>query len=256
MTSAPAFATLAQPFLDPTDIKVWSVLVTIIGDIAPEAAIGGPILTALIESMGLQPQAMRVALHRLKRDGWVESEKIGRVGFYRMSKAATSTTFAVSPRVYAPRVEPMTSARLVVGNPLETEPKDQGFPIAPNVVLLPPEQDVRDLLAATVEVDALPDWVISKIRESACFTDCTKLAADLVIFRQNFDPDALGLIDRTALRILVLHRWRRLALRMDPLAEAMSGADQPPALCRARVAECLELLERPTLQDLAEATGL
>lgn len=255
MISKPAFTTLAEPFLDPSDIKVWSVLVTIIGDLAPDAAIGGPILTALIEAMGLQPQAMRVALHRLKRDGWVENEKIGRVGYYRMSQAATSSTYAVGPRVYAPSIERIDTVQLVVANPADPEPFEGGFQIAPNVCLFAGAQ-IGDQLAATIKVADLPEWVATKIEESACFVDCERLLGDLERLMADCNPDALGLIEATALRVLVLHRWRRLALRMDPLAEALHGGASAPALCRSLVAECLARLKRPTLAELGEAAGL
>lgn len=256
MTSSPAFSTLAEPFLVPSDIKVWSVLVTIIGDLAPDAAIGGPILTSLIEAMGLQSQAMRVALHRLKRDGWVESEKVGRVGYYRMSKSAKSSTYSVGSRVYAESVARITSLQLLVGNPIDPEPFDFGFQIAPNVCLAKEGQGLEGQLAVSVRADLLPEWVMAKVREGACFNDCERLAVDLERLLSLLDSDALNVIQKTALRILVLHRWRRLALRMEALAEATLGAAEAPAVCRARVAKCLEMLPRPSLDELGQASGL
>ncbi len=256
MTSAPAFATLAEPFLVPSDIKVWSVLVTIIGDLAPDAAIGGPILTSLVEAMGLQSQAMRVALHRLKRDGWVESEKVGRVGYYRMSKSAKSSTYSVGSRVYAESVSRISSLQLLVGNPSDPELSDFGFQIAPNVCLAKEDQGLEGQLAVSVQAEVLPEWVMAKVHEGACSSDCQRLALDLDQLLSLLDPDAMGVIEKTALRILVLHRWRRLALRMDALAEAILGASEAPAVCRARVAKCLEMLQRPSLEELGQVSGL
>jgi len=86
----------------PQGMKLWSVIVTILGDLLPEgdADVSGLVLSALIERMGLQPQAMRVALHRLKRDGWIESRKDGRVGYYRLSDMGRAQAAEVSEAIY------------------------------------------------------------------------------------------------------------------------------------------------------------
>lgn len=81
-------------------LKLWSVLVSCLGDVSQDGVVevSGLTLTALVERVGLQPQAMRVALHRLKRDGWVESRRDGRIGFHRLSDAALAQTWRVSGR--------------------------------------------------------------------------------------------------------------------------------------------------------------
>ena len=60
---------LADALTVQSPLKLWSVLVTCLGDVSRSgtADVAGLTLSALIERMGLQPQAMRVALHRLKR---------------------------------------------------------------------------------------------------------------------------------------------------------------------------------------------
>ncbi len=60
--------------------RVWSMMVTIFGDLAqaPRDRIDGPLLTRLTDGMGIKPEAVRVALHRLRNEDWITSVKSGR----------------------------------------------------------------------------------------------------------------------------------------------------------------------------------
>ena len=56
--------------------RVWSLLVTVFGDLAQDgSALPGTVLGEIMSRVGIKPEAMRVALHRLRKDGWIESER-------------------------------------------------------------------------------------------------------------------------------------------------------------------------------------
>ena len=63
------------------EVKVWSVLVTLFGDLAPGQTdhLAGPDVSRLVERLAIKPEALRVALHRLRKDNWIESSKSGRI---------------------------------------------------------------------------------------------------------------------------------------------------------------------------------
>jgi phenylacetic acid degradation operon negative regulatory protein len=66
-------------------IRVWSVLVTVFGDLAHETSLDGSTLSAIMAEIGIKPEASRVALYRLRSDGWVRSEKTGRTSRYNLT---------------------------------------------------------------------------------------------------------------------------------------------------------------------------
>ena len=82
------FETAVADLVDPQDQRVWSIIVSLFGDMAqePGAQISGGALTQIIEPMGIKPEAIRVALHRLRKDGWIESDRIGRVSRHVLSE--------------------------------------------------------------------------------------------------------------------------------------------------------------------------
>lgn len=239
-------------------LKLWSVIVTILGDLlsGSEARMPGPVLSALIAGMGLQPQAMRVALHRLKRDGWVESERVGRVGQYRLSEMGRLQTEAVGERVYGAATFEKHRWQMVVLPPdvsdLASElPEDMPCIMLSRRVFLIGSGDVPEgWFAASIDTMVEPPWVKALIKDQACAAAYTKLETQL----RKLDPSAWpqDILGRTVLRILVLHAWRRLVLRANPLAEALLGPDAPPAHCRMQVLRLLKGLPRPDIKALSQ----
>ncbi|TNF22119.1 MAG: PaaX family transcriptional regulator, partial [Rhodobacteraceae bacterium] len=64
--------------------RVWSLLISVFGDLAqdPGARISGLLLRHMTERIGIKPEAMRVAIHRLRKDGWIDSQRHGRTSVY------------------------------------------------------------------------------------------------------------------------------------------------------------------------------
>src|SRR6056297_2701614 len=95
--------------------RTWSVLVTIFGDLAraPDDEIGSPVLARMGEAMGLSPEAVRTALHRLHKEGWLERRRDGRHSLYGLSPRGRAESDAAGPRIYGP--EPAARAFVVLG---------------------------------------------------------------------------------------------------------------------------------------------
>lgn len=235
-------------------LKLWSVLVTCLGDLSQSgtAEVSGLALSALVDRIGLQPQAMRVALHRLKRDGWTESRRDGRVGFHRLTDSALVQTRAVAARIYGPGVA--GEAWHLAGMPLNVS---DGLDLLPDTlsavpisrsfaVICGPLRDVPDDWLITEPTDRrLPDWVREVLAEAACETGFKALEAALArLGSAPADP-----LDRFALRVLVLHGWRRLVLRSNPAAEAALGAERAEVSCRAQVHGLLSALGPAVIPD-------
>lgn len=239
-------------------LKLWSVIVTVLGDLSVHKTkeISGLALTRIVERIGLQPQAMRVALHRLKRDGWIDSRREGRVVFYRLSDVGLGRTLDVRDRVYG------SSPDLPEGTVLAILPTNESraladlpdqvhaLPIAARVAFV--GADANDLpddwLVLPFSNASIPGWVRSELEVAACEDEFSQFRLVL----GDLDPaDKDDPFDLFVLRTLVLHGWRRLVLRADPLAEVVLGSQSQAEQCRLEVRRLLGGLEYPS--DLALA---
>ncbi|MBL4628764.1 MAG: hypothetical protein JKY00_12155 [Roseicyclus sp.] len=244
---------LAEALNTEDPLKLWSFLVSCLGDVSQDGAveISGITLSALVERVGLQPQAMRVALHRLKRDGWVESRRVGRVGYHRLSDNALRRTRAVAARIYGPAAA--ETEWHLVGLPPDAP---DGLALLPDRVsaiaisrsfalVSGPVDDVpEDWLVTAPGARDLPAWVQDIVAKAACESGFAGLEAAVAAIDALPGPGALPdeQLDRFALRVLVLHGWRRLVLRSNPAAETAIGAGRAEMTCRARVHGLLERL--------------
>lgn len=241
------------PLLAYGDLKVWSVLVTILGDLSAQkgASISGPSLSALTTRMGIRPEALRVALHRLRKDGWIRSEKSGRISHYGLSDHGRAETLRVQDRVYAaqrPRPERWHLAMLPA-NATQT-PEQPCIPLGRNAFLMPalrasPPQVQQNTLLADVTSDKLPDWVQEAALPAQSLHSYQTWLETLGRLPKN--PETLAPLDQLALRILALHHWRRIVLRHNDLVDAVMPVDWVGAACRARMVTLLASLPRQTL---------
>ena len=93
--------------------RVWSFIVTIFGDLAREddRYISSRTLNRLTAEIGVKPEATRVALHRLRKEDWLESAKFGRESHYRLTNKGRKLSREAAPRIYGDSgVRPLCSA--------------------------------------------------------------------------------------------------------------------------------------------------
>ena len=243
-------------------LKLWSVLVTCLGDYAQGGVeeVPGPVLSSLVARIGLQSSAMRVALHRLKRDGWVESRHAARVGYFRLSEHGRAQTAAAAEAVYGTPDHLAGPFQLALRPPGGRESGEdaaldpRGLPLGRGAVL----GDAEMIFPAGWAVFPLTSdlgsmgWAQADIAEAACEADCAKFTA--LLERLQTDAEAAPL-DHLAQRTLILHCWRRLVLRAHPLAVALLGADSAMAQCRPRVQTWLNQLPRIAVEDIVPAVS-
>ena len=237
-------------------IKTWSLIVSILGDLAADegARVAGPVITQLTEPMGTKPEAMRVAIHRLRRDGWITSERDGRTSLYGLTLHGLSLTRDAAARVYEPEVPaPGVWHVIVVQNAEAMQALDLAdlVQIGPKAGLLPGEVAgvPETALAWEARQGTVPEWVKAMIVPADLAASYAVLAETLALALALPVPD--DLMQRTVLRLLALHQWRRLVLRHGAAAETLMGSDWDGALCRARVTALLGRLARPDPVELA-----
>ncbi len=240
-----------------TTPRVWSLLVTVFGELAQDAGaqISGSLLRSLSELIGIKPEAMRVALHRLRKDGWIDSERTGRTSDYFLTEWGRAQSIAASPRIYA-KSPAATEAWLVIFNPGHPAPDDytSGAWVSSNLLVTSARPLNDYVIARKLETgDRLPEWVTSKV----CDPTTVKLsedflgALDAVQALLDATPDPTPM-QTAALRILLVHGWRRIVLKAPVLPDHVFPDGWRGKECRARTSSLLDQLSKQTPLDLAQ----
>jgi phenylacetic acid degradation operon negative regulatory protein len=234
----------------PQPLRAWSLIVTVFGDcVIPR---GGSLwlgtLLAIMERTGIEAGVVRTAASRLVSDGWIVRERIGRNSFYRLSPKAERETACAARRVYAlgdePADGPWTLAiiRTTTANERagvrEKYIKAGAGQLSQNTLVAPPGRS--DLLADVpgLILDVTPRDTDTERRLAKEAWPLHDIEKPYAAFMATFAPairhlDAgspLPPLDALALRILIVHEWRRIVLRnpdLPPrvLGDGWSGSD-------------------------------
>ncbi|MDA7966273.1 PaaX family transcriptional regulator C-terminal domain-containing protein [Ruegeria sp.] len=259
------FDTAVAALADPQDQRVWSIIVSLFGDLAqaPGAQISGSALTRVIEPIGIKPEAIRVALHRLRKDGWIESDRIGRVSMHFLSDYGRTQSAAVTPRIYA-----RTSATdrkwhlLIAEDGAGMQVLDELMlshdctPITRTVALGPGPVPVQTegVLSFEVSPHTVPQWVQDRLCPDDLRQACRSLLEDV---QQATRTRPAGWsatpIQAATLRTLLVHRWRRVVLRQPDVPAEFFPPDWTGPACRDAVLNLLDTLPRPA-PDILNAT--
>ncbi|MFD2739506.1 PaaX family transcriptional regulator C-terminal domain-containing protein [Sulfitobacter aestuarii] len=251
----PAFTQLISALSGDRTPRVWSLLVTVFGELAQEreARISGSVLSQLTELIGIKPEAMRVALHRLRKDGWIDSQRQGRNSAYFLTDWGRAQSAAASPRIYASEPE-SDDAWLVLTDPGQPAAADAtgGAWISSNMLIAPRPPELAGLFATRIDAGAaLPGWMTGKI----CSAETAELSRDLaqrlqVVQRSTAQSSGLSPLQCAALRVLIVHSWRRIVLKIPALPDRYFPAPWAGAQCRQSVTALLAQLPKPALADL------
>lgn len=222
-------------------LKTWSLIATLFGDLRGDE-LSGTQIRELFAGIGIKPEALRVALHRLKSDGWIEATKQGRMAIYHMSPSARAETQAVAPDIYRQTV------KFPLGWVFELTPEAAqstgGISLGRSLSIVPVTETRSkgdSLLLAPQHTD-LPSWLAEHL-VSARLID---LADGLDGLLRQIEGRAV-LQDQTLVRLLVLHQWRRIALRSGSWAHAYFYPEGAIARCHKRVTGFLQATDRIAL---------
>ena len=193
-------------------VKVWSLLVTIFGDLSD--AHGGFLtsrqLNRLFDAFDIQSGALRVALHRLRKEGWIESERIGRISRFKMTEQAQQETDKARAVVYRTPSDHLESWVFIVSN----SPLPSGAVKLNKVMACLPEASAKELEDAWVMPaprSAMPSWLADRALSREFRENVAKFAG--IVDRMENAAQSEDPYQRMALRLLILHQWRRVALR-------------------------------------------
>ncbi|MFY0634751.1 MAG: PaaX family transcriptional regulator [Vannielia sp.] len=240
---SPEFLAAAAP-LRPGAHRVWSLIVTVFGDLARAEGeeIDGAALGRIMAAVAVKPEAMRVALHRLRKEGWLESRKAGRGAVHALSAQGRASSQAAAPRIYAARAEGPEAWFLALGEgALEAGAGE--VQLAPTLLLSPAPAPA--LAAGRIEV--LPDWLRARLCSDDLFEEATALERALASVRV---PAGLAPVEVAALRALVVHSWRRVVLRAPQVPPRFMPEGWAGERCRSLVVSLLAALPRPEVGEI------
>lgn len=234
------------------DLPVWSLIVTVFGDLAqnPEDRISGPLLSAILDPIGVKPEASRVATHRLRKEGWIQSEKSGRNRLHHLTDFGRAQSAEASPRIYdTPEFDETWH---VVVTPPGTRANADQIAVMPRVMLgNGPWPDEANALVLEGRVSNLPAWVTTQIETRWLSAKYALLETVLNQVWASLPPD-LTPVETAVLRTLIVHHWRRLVLRHPPLPDNFFSDTWRGVACRNAAFRLLDALPRPSLSVLEQ----
>ena len=237
----PALALIKDLFNLET-IKTWSLIVTLFGDLdgEPRVVLSGKDIGAIMGHMGIKPEATRVALHRLKRDGWIKTERAGREVLYSLSEQGKAETAAVYVDVYSQSVKYPEGWQLIF---TEDNTDISYLRVARNFVLLPKTKlDTVAGVSICLETDMPPVW-FEHLIVSPKTLDLAHRLFKLLERYNRIDKNQSDL-DASALRLLFLHHWRKLALRESTWAHIWLKKDGAISKCHSGITALLSNLPK------------
>lgn len=235
-------------------LSAWSLIVSFLGDaIGPRGGVvSASTLQSLMQRLGIGHGAVRTAVSRLAAEGWIERSREGRNSFYALSGDVGETVLSAERRIYAassllpadtPKslviaADPLSAASLRV---LQTVGALQ---LAPQVVLC--FASATDLPAGLRLPGATVADAPALVPGTAMIEQLAKArhVAEIEALRQAYLPVSAALYharapspeDSMALRCLMIHEWRRMALRVLAIPADLVQPDDSEPETRALVA--------------------
>ena len=237
--------------------RVWSLMISLFGDLAQDAGqtIGGPVLSEIMGRLQIKPEATRVALHRLRNDGWITSQKTGRISHHGLTGKGRAESAQASPRIYAdPTIRPDEWKMILTESASGTQASElaaQGFIQLTSRVFAGPLNASAPPQALVLSSADTPDWLRQQVAPHAQLDGYRKLLGVLSSTQAGLpNANVMNPIEIAVLRCLVVHNWRRLVLRHTKVPMGLIDPSGPVHQCHIRVADLLERYPRPKLLEM------
>ena len=210
-------------------------------------------LQTLTDRLGIEVGTLRTAMSRLAKDGWVKRERQARNSFYTLSSAGTREFVEATRRIYAGQSDSMDknitlaiSSQRNAGSRLEQDKflaKTSAFLIRTGCAVwrsenAPSRSDLEamDFFVVSGTIDAASSWVGDTFERPELRQPFETMQSRWEIANKNVSVlHGLPPLDAMALRILLIHDWRRTILRQPVVPAAMIPEDWPEASCRSMV---------------------
>lgn len=224
-------------------IKVWSLIVTLFGDLddTSSQSLSGKQINNLLGHIGIKPEATRVALHRLKNENWIETSKSGRETIYKMSNKARRETSSVYADVYGSSIKYPQGWQLLITPDYHDVDITPALTVMKNIILVPitSKSADKEMLPTEFITQNIPEWFAEKIinPSSLEIASTLKITAKTPIAKKTN-------LNEVAIRLLILHHWRKLALRDSVWCYISLMPESSLAKCHKSVSAFLQTTQK------------
>ncbi len=192
-------------------LKTWSLIVTLFGDLEGRELTGSQIRN-LLGHVRIRPEAIRTALYRLKSDGWIDSEKQGREALYKLSEQGHRKSHQAISTIYEKTLKFPDGWQFSFQK--DKPDTSDAIAISKDLYVIPVRSGERNIKGLTFDLanSHIPDWFAEQLMPE----NLVKNANVLIDVVSNYKTDTIAGStgkDALVLRLLVLHHWRKLALR-------------------------------------------
>ena len=205
-------------------LRVWSVIVTILGEIAqPE---GGEIsMASLLEicaALDIEPQAVRTAMSRLSKDGLVAGKREGRTAHYQFSPQGLAEYSKAAAVIYAAPEALVDWIFAFAADGADMAELQTTFASNPPLVLggrccVWPAESMphvlahcnADFMVFACQPLALSNWAKASVLPALNVQTCQRISACC----QDLTDGEMTADQARVARVLLIHFWRRLVLR-------------------------------------------
>lgn len=220
-------------------LRTWSIIITIFGDcIQPRGGRAAMTeLQALTDRLGIEGGALRTAMSRLAKDGWVERDREGRNSFYALTPLGQATSLPATRQIYRARFTasgPWTVA--VSATPPDPAADTPVLEVTRQVRIISPNRAEHHRDAGDLVLHGAPDAIPGWVRTAAISPHLTEGYAALAEMFAPLDAGALAALpplEALAMRVLLIHFWRRLVLRHPAPPDGLTAPDWPGQTCHA-----------------------
>lgn len=235
-------------------LSAWSLIVSFLGDAIGRrgGVVSASTLQTLMQRLGIGHGAVRTAVSRLAAEGWIERSREGRNSFYELSGDVGETVLSAERRIYAassllPADTP--KSLIIAADPLsDASLRDLeavgALQLAPQVVLcfasaadLPAGLRLPGATIADAAALVPGTTMIEQLAKARHVAEIKRLHAAYLPVSQALELEpAPTPEDAMALRCLMIHEWRRLALRVLAIPADLVQVNDPEPETRALIA--------------------
>lgn len=253
-------------------LRVWSLVITMLGDaVVPR---GGRValssLQDILDELRVEAGALRTAMSRLAKDGWVIRQREGRHSYFRLDERGRHAFDLATRRIYATGAPAWNGTwSVAIGSPGAPEAATAdlaalGFVrINGNVHLRPETTDSPDASSALSGMLVIHGGGTEhpEVFRSLWPSETTAAGYEAFIASYGDLADALasgaGLMPREAMaaRTLLIHDWRRIVLRDPGLPAVLLPAAWPGQSARALMHRVYAGL-RPASEAWLDSAGI
>jgi len=238
-------------------LRVWSLIISFFGDAVAlrGGRVGLPVLQDAMTLLKIEHGAVRTAVSRLAKDGWVVREREGRLSFYELSPQGRFAFDEATRRIYAAGPPPWDGTWTIAITQANHDETlfARGFVSLGGPAWIKAGHGASEQLAETLLIHGSGTDFPPALSQLWGIDDLATYFANFISSWSGFKAEQLSPAHAMAARTLLIHDWRRIVLRDPDLPAALLPDGWPGLKALALVRRIYAGLAAQSEQWLDEA---